>query len=314
MMANSILEVSGLTKRYGSLTAVEGLSLTLERGEILGLLGPNGAGKTTTIRMICGLLKPDAGELRLEGQPVAPGSLALRLRVGVCPQESVLWEKLTCLEQLSFMAEMYAIPARAGRRRAAQLLAELGLEKKGNSLGGTLSGGMKRLLNLALALVHDPEIVVLDEPEAGLDPHARVLVRRFIQGLAASRTVLLTTHNMDEADRMADRVAIMDRGRILAVDTPETLKRQVGTGDVLELRLKGAIEPLELPQLPQLPQGLAVSWWDGSLTLRGLDLVSSLPSILAALESAGLAFEEVRLRENSLEDVFIQLTGKSLRL
>ena len=169
-MSDAVLRTESLTKRYGSTVAVKNLSLEVYAGEVFGFLGPNGAGKTTSIKMICGLLKPDSGQVFIKGVNVASGDSSIRLRVGVCPQEIVLWSKLTALEQLVFIGQMYGLSASHARRRSLALLDDLELSEKQNQLAHTLSGGMQRRLNLAMALVHDPEIVVLDEPEAGLDP------------------------------------------------------------------------------------------------------------------------------------------------
>ena len=233
---NVVIRVAGLTKRFGDLVAVADLDLEIFRGEIFGFLGPNGAGKSTSINMICGLLRPDSGEILLNGAP-AGAEVRLRNSFGLCPQEVILWPKLTCLEQLCFMGEMYDMAARDARQSGKRLLELLGLSAKTNALASTLSGGMKRRLNICLALVHHPEVVVLDEPEAGLDPQSRIMVRDFIQSLRKSKTVILTTHNMDEADRLSDRVAIIDNGRLLLADTPENLKKTAGTGDILEISL-----------------------------------------------------------------------------
>jgi ABC-2 type transport system ATP-binding protein len=316
-MPNIVLQTKSLTKHYGSLTAVKELTLEVYEGEVFGFLGPNGAGKTTSINMMCGLLRPDAGQVTIRDQVVANGSDDIRARVGVCPQDIVLWERLTCLEQLQFIGQMYGLSGRSARRRGEQLLAELGLSDKRNKQARTLSGGMKRRLNLIMALVHDPEIVVLDEPEAGLDPQSRVNVREYIQSLARQKTVILTTHNMDEADRVADRVAIIDHGELLVLDTPAALKRQVGEGDVVEIQLNG---PLDDTLAQRLPESLAPQVAEAVLeaerkllTIRALNAVGTLPAILTTLENVGLPAGEVRVRENTLEDVFIQLTGRRLR-
>ncbi len=315
-MNDIVLKTEGLTKRYGALTAVNNLSMEVRAGEIFGFLGPNGAGKTTSIHMICGLLKPDAGKVWLHGREVTSGDSTWRQRVGVCPQNIILWERLTCLEQLIFIGEMYGLPAKTARRRGLHLLEEMGLAEKGNQQARQLSGGMQRRLNLIMALVHDPELVVLDEPEAGLDPQSRVKVREYIQSLARRKTVILTTHNMDEAERLADRVAIIDHGELLVLDTPEALKSKVGEGDVIEI---------DLPHSPQVDQeGLRstlaaldpagqAEFTDHTLIWRALHAVSMLPAILEKLQAAGLVAGEVRMRANSLEDVFIQLTGRRLR-
>jgi len=308
-MTDIAIQTHNLTKRYGNLTAVDGLTLQVRRGEVFGLLGPNGAGKTTSINMLCGLLPPDSGEVVLDGKP-ARGRES-RLRVGVCPQNIVLWGTLTCIEQMEFVGEMYDIPRKTAHRRGEALLDVMGLADKRNKLARTLSGGMQRRLNLVMALVHDPEILVLDEPEAGLDPQSRVLVREYIRSLARQKTVILTTHNMDEAERMADRVAIIDHGRLLTVDTPEALKRTVGEGDVLEVEVTGLPVETALRTIADFAPG--ISFTDHTLIVRVRGVADLLPSILEALKQAGCTIGEVRLRANSLEDVFISLTGRKLR-
>ncbi len=306
----TVLQTEGLTKRYGSLTAVDNLSLEVSEGEIFGFLGPNGAGKTTSISMMCGLLKPDAGRVLIHGKLVHGGAPEVRARVGVSPQETILWEKLTSLEQLEFIGEQYGVPRRAARQRGSDLLETLGLSSKANVLAGKLSGGMKRRLNLALALVHDPDILVLDEPEAGLDPQSRVLVRDYIRSLARRKTVILTTHNMDEADRLADRVAIIDHGKLLVVDSPEALKRTVGEGDVLELDTWPDPVPAAAILHRFFPDVTSVNH---TLTVRGCDLLERLPEMLASLREAGVETDHIQLRASTLEDVFLSLTGRRLR-
>jgi ABC-2 type transport system ATP-binding protein len=245
--------------------------------------------------------------------------------VGVCPQDIVLWERLTCREQLQFIGQMYGMSRADARQRGERLLAELGLTSRQNQQARTLSGGMQRRLNLAMALVHDPEIVVLDEPEAGLDPQSRVKVREYIQSLARKKTVILTTHNMDEADRVADRVAIIDHGQLLVLDSPEALKQQVGEGDVVEISLTAPLEARDLEPvraaLAPLVSQLVLNAGSRVITVRALNAVGTLPAILDALDAIypspglGRALQSsgVRVRENTLEDVFIQLTGRRLR-
>jgi ABC-2 type transport system ATP-binding protein len=311
-LKNKVLQARNLTKRYGDLLAVSDLSLDVYAGEVFGLLGPNGAGKTTSINMMCGLLKPDGGYIMIHDQTIAKGIADLQSRVGVCPQEVVLWKKLTCLEQLQFIGEMYGLQAGEVRQRSMQLLGKLDLVEKTHKLARTLSGGMQRRLNLAMALVHDPEIVILDEPEAGLDPQSRVKVREYIKSLAHDKTIILTTHNMDEAERLADRVAIIDHGELLVLDTPEALKRSVGEGDVLEIALKDKSAPA-LAALDDLGDCVTVTLAGNILQIRALDIVNLLPQILDRLSAVGIQPGEVRLRENSLEDVFIRMTGRRLR-
>jgi ABC-2 type transport system ATP-binding protein len=310
-----VLKTDGLSKRFGNVQAVQGLTLEVCEGEVFGLLGPNGAGKTTSINMICGLLKPDSGQVFIHGQSVQPGDADVVRRVGVCPQDIVLWKDLTCLEQLVFVGEMYGLAHKSARERGERLLDDMGLAEKRNKLARTLSGGMQRRLNLIMALVHDPDILVLDEPEAGLDPQSRVMVREYIQSLAHSKTVILTTHNMDEAERLADRVAIIDRGRLLKLDTPDRLKHEIGEGDVLEILLGTAdAGKLRLAQNAVARITPDSKLADHTLVIRTRGVVERLPAILDALRTTGTPLAEVRLRESTLEDVFIALTGRRLRV
>jgi len=316
-MSPIVLHVENLTKHYGAVTAVKNLSLAVNEGEVFGFLGPNGAGKTTSINMMCGLLKPDAGRVLIHDQPVTNSAAGVQARVGMCPQNVVVWERLTCLEQLQFIGEMYEMKGTLARQRGTQLLEQLDLVEKRDRQARTLSGGMRRRLSLALALVHDPEILVLDEPGAGLDPQSRIKVRDFIRSLARRKTIILTTHNMDEAERVADRIAIIDHGELLVLDTPEALKRSVGEGDVLEITLNGQAGGDKAQQayqvLRQLTPQVSLDAAQGALTVRALNVVNLLPSIMEVLAQSGLHCGEVRLRANSLEDVFIQLTGRRLR-
>jgi ABC-2 type transport system ATP-binding protein len=324
-----ILSLAGLRKSYGSLEAVRDLSLDVFRGEVFGFLGPNGAGKTTTIRMACGLLQADAGRILLDGIELHASPQEARRRTGLCPQELVIWETLTCLEQLTFVGTQYDLPRREARNRSHELLEILGLTEKANRLAKTLSGGMKRRLNLALALVHDPELLVLDEPQAGLDPQSRILVREYIQSLADTKTVLLTTHEMDEADRLATRVGIIDRGRLLVLDTPAALKRDHAGGEVLEVAVLGgplprsdgpaaggveSAPPLPPEWLDAIPEQLnPLESLPGTLRFSGPDLQRQIPLLLERLQSVGVEPAGITLRKPTLEDVFISLTGRGLR-
>ena len=314
-MSNIVLQAEALTKSYKSLRAVNHLSLDVMEGEVFGFLGPNGAGKTTTINMLCGLLRPDSGQVLLHGKPFSSSDTQRKALVGVCPQNIVLWERLTCLEQLIFMGQMYGLTERTARQNSLRLLADLDLEDKRDKLARTLSGGMQRRLNIAMALVHNPQIVVFDEPEAGLDPQSRVKVREYIQSLARRKTVILTTHNMDEADRVADRIAIIDHGELLVLDTPERLKQRVGEGDILEVKLTNGLrdENKAREALKQLASEVALDVNSQILRVRALNAVGNLAAILESLTAAGFKPGEVNLRANSLEDVFIQLTGRRLR-
>jgi ABC-2 type transport system ATP-binding protein len=321
--ADVILSITGLRKSFGELDAVRDLTLDVNRGEVFGFLGPNGAGKTTTIRMVCGLLRADAGEVRINGQSLRQNTRQCRRQLGLCPQELVIWETLTCLEQLTFVGTQYDLGRAAARQRGLELLDTLGLSEKANRLAKTLSGGMKRRLNLALALVHDPDLLVLDEPQAGLDPQSRIMVREYILSLAEERTVLLTTHEMDEADRLSGRIGIIDHGSLLVLDTPEALKARHAGGEILELTVGGAhghpdAHASQWPEveafLRTLPEGLsALESLPGTLRITGQALHDRIPLLFERLNATGVEIQDLTLRKPTLEDVFISLTGRGLR-
>jgi len=309
-----IIRLDGLRKSYGELVAVKDLSIDIRRGEIFGFLGPNGAGKTTTISMICGLLKKDAGEINIDGFSLAENYGKCKKMMGLCPQDIVIWESLTCLEQMEFTARLYDVPRTTARNRSMELLDIFGLEEKKHKLAKTLSGGMKRRLNIALALVHDPKILILDEPQAGLDPQSRVLVREYIQSLAGEKTVILTTHDMDEADRLAERIGIIDHGELLVLDTSENLKNQVGEGDILEIKISGGLEEKLIQLRHNLPESLRhLDYQHGNLRFVGFNIPDVLSGLLEKCKQIGLKIEDMTIRKKTLEDVFISLTGRRLR-
>lgn len=305
-----MISIQNLSKSFGDLVAVDQLSLEVKEGEILGFLGPNGAGKTTTIHMLCGLLQRDEGEILWNGHMNLESN-----RIGFCPQENVFWPRLTCLEQMTFSGQMYGIPANKARTQAKHLLEQLGLTSKLNVLASKLSGGMKRRLNVALALIHDPDILIFDEPESGLDPQSRLLVRNLIRDLAYKKTVIITSHNMDEVERLAHRVAIIDHGKLLKLDTVENLKASVGKGNLLEISIGTRVE---LAQQNDLTTALAtfadtVDLRDGKLIIRSAHVTENIPSMIDVLREMKLDFGDMQVRKNSLEDVFIHLTGRGLR-
>ncbi len=314
MTAKENIEISirHLKKKFGDLVAVDDLSMDIFNGEIMGFLGPNGAGKTTTINMICGVLTPTSGEVKVGNGSFATGK-EIKNRLGICPQENVFWPKLTCREQLIFMAEMYNVDRRTARTMSDRLLGFMGLEDKANVLAKNLSGGMKRRLSISLALVHDPDILVLDEPEAGLDPQSRILVRDFIRSLAGEKTIILTTHNMDEADRLSDRVAIIDYGKLLLLNTPDNLKRSVGEGDVLEFVFENIPENTTelISDLENI--GCRVTFSNHTLFVQSKEIIKKVAEVTGMIKTHGFVIREMILRENTLEDVFIHLTGRKLR-
>lgn len=311
------IETRNLSKRYpNGVLAVDGLSLRVRKGEVFGFLGPNGAGKTTSIKMMVGLLKPTSGQVLIEGEGIEAASKSIKKRIGVCPQDIVVWTRLTCMENLLVMSDMYEVPRDIAVKRAEKLLDDLKLTEKKDALAATLSGGMKRRLNVAMALIHDPEIVVLDEPTAGLDPQSRLVVTEYIRELKGTekKTIILTTHIMEIADQLSDRVAIIDHGKLLVLDTPENLKDRIGKGDIMEIALYDEAKNKMVRDAIESMEGIhGVNEVRGRIVVRALDAASKFPEIFTYLRSMSAEVLDVSLRRNSLEDVFITLTGRGLR-
>ena len=308
-----IISAQKITKDFDGFKAVDGLSLQVNKGEVFGFLGPNGAGKTTFINIMVGLLKPTSGQILINGEDVQKIDKGL---IGICPQELVLWDNLTCKESLTLMGDMYEVPKKLLKQRVDKLLKDLLLTDKADTVVIKLSGGMKRRLNLALALVHEPEIVVLDEPSEGLDPQSRRVLWNYIKSLRddEGKTVILTTHLMDEADKLSDRVAIIDHGQLIRLDTTENLKKEIGEGDVVEMKLsKPQMNMKVIESLKSIQQIISVLEVDGVINLRAMDAVGKLPQIMDKVESTGVQISDLSVRQNTLEDVFIELTGSSLR-
>ncbi|MEN6369692.1 MAG: ABC transporter ATP-binding protein [Thermotogota bacterium] len=307
------LRVDEISKHFGDLVAVDRLSLDVHRGEILGFLGPNGAGKTTALRMMCGLLRPDGGTIEINGKPLVPGRSRGIREIGVAPQNLVIWETLTCVEQLELAARLYDQPPRVARARAEHLLEVFGLADKARRLGKTLSGGMQRRLNIALGLVHEPELLFLDEPQAGLDPQSRVLVRDYLQSLRGTMTIVITTHDMEEAEKLADRVCIIDRGKLLVVDTVARLKNHLGASQLIEVVVDAGASQSLLPAVAKLaPPGTFVAEGE-KLLLTSTGSTALLARVLDEVSRLGLHLVGVHMRDATLEDVFIGLTGRRLR-
>jgi ABC-2 type transport system ATP-binding protein len=312
-----LIETQGLVKVFPkNVRAVDGLSIKVHRGEVFGFLGPNGAGKTTSIRMMVGLLRPTKGKTIIDGKEVRPGSKVIKEKVGVCPQEVTLWDRLTTYENLKMIGDLYETPRKRLEDSINSLLTDLQLEDKRNAQASALSGGMKRRLNLAMALVHDPEIVVLDEPSPGLDPQSRLVLWEFIQAIPkkGEKTVILTTHFMEEADRLSNTVAIIDHGKLLVKDTPQKLKASVGEGDVLLLAFEeGANLDAAAADFRKRKDVLSATVASGHVVLRVKDAMSKLPELFEFVQDHGSEIKDVRYRGTTLEDVFISLTGRGLR-
>ncbi|MDR3670614.1 MAG: ABC transporter ATP-binding protein [Holophaga sp.] len=306
MSSGPALRVRGIRKAYPKVLAVAGLDLEVQRGEVFGLLGPNGAGKTTTLEMVEGLTEPDAGSIELLGLDLKRHGRAVRARIGVQLQSTSLFNKITPREALALYGSYYP------RRRSPEELLELvQLKDKADAYHVTLSGGQMQRLALALALVNDPELVFLDEPTTGLDPQARRGLWDVVRQIKGEgRTVILTTHYMDEAEVLCDRLAIMDHGQLLTEGTPMGLIQGLAIPSVVELTFEGA------PPDPggfSSRLGLEVSSRGDFWEIPTPDPKALLPRLLEAAESAALPYKQIHVRRATLEDVFLHLTGRSLR-
>jgi len=302
---SAIVQVDGLRKNYGDIEAIRGISFEIREGEVFGLLGPNGAGKTSTIEILEGLRHPDAGTVRVCGLEPARESQQLKQRIGAQLQNTVLPDKITVEEALRLFASFY------DRTMAIdQLMERFGLAEKRSAYYETLSGGQKQRLALALALVNTPELVLLDEPTAGLDAMVRRDIYALIEQLRAEhRTVLLTTHYIEEAERLCDRVAIVDHGQIVALGTPRELVRKSGEGARIEVRLEKTI-PIE--RLRAVDAVLDCAERDGAYLLRVDPVARAVVALVRLLEAEGNTLVDLHITRPSLEDVFVEITGRSI--
>jgi ABC-2 type transport system ATP-binding protein len=304
------LRCSGLVKHYGEVAAVAGLDLQVRTGECFGLLGPNGAGKTTTVEIFEGLRPPDAGEVEVLGDRWRGDGLALRARLGIQLQETKFPDKLRVIEVLTLFRSFY--PRGLDVR---DVLGLVSLEEKAGSYVRTLSGGQKQRLSLGAALVGDPELLFLDEPTTGLDPQSRRQTWEIMEGLKArGRTVLLTTHYMEEAARLCDRVAVIDHGKVIALGTPRELIASLGAEHVIEFAVGGAASAaIDDAALRALPTVEAVASDGGSWRLTVREVHRAVPALLAALSERGVEPTQLTTHHATLEDVFMALTGRRLR-
>jgi ABC-2 type transport system ATP-binding protein len=314
--SSAAITTKDLCKRFGSFTAVKDVNFEVERGEVFGLLGPNGAGKTTLVRMLTTLLPPTSGEARVAGEDIARYPTRVRKKIGVIPQAMTSDLDLTGWENIDIYGEFYGMPRRQRRERAERLLDMVGIRDRAQDLVATYSGGMRRRLEIARGLIHSPEVLFLDEPTIGLDPQSRLAVHDLLVKLReeSELTISLTTHYMDEAESLCDRIAIVDHGTIVALDTPQGLKASVKGSDRIELEVKGPIEQIvamlsDRPEIHDVKRDGA----DGKLTIRASDGAHALPHLISQIDAINGEVTSINLHRISLEDVFIELTGRSLR-
>ena len=303
------IRTEGLTRDYGELRAVDHLDLTVQQGELFALLGPNGAGKTTTIRLLTGLIRPTSGTAFVDGLDVWENLLEVKSRVGVVPERSNLYNELSARENLVFVAKLYGLPRRSWRSRADELLAEFGLAERANAPFAALSGGMKRRLTIAAAMMHRPSILFLDEPTTGLDVQSARALRAMIHDLRSSGvTLLLTTHLIAEAERLCDRVGILVSGKLIAVDTPVALRARCRTDEWLELVIPSADENL-LSALRRSAQITSLLRAGDTLRLQVRSTDTALRDVTSITQQCGATIQAIRSGGLSLEDAFVQLTG-----
>ena len=309
MNAENAIEVHGLTRRFGELLAVDHVDFTVEQGEILGFLGPNGAGKTTTVRMLTGVLDPTEGTATIQGHDIRTEALLSRAHLGVVPEEANVYLDLTLWQNLMLMAELHGVPRRQRYHEGQRLLDALGLAARKHHKARTLSKGLRQRLMLCTALVMGPEILFLDEPTSGLDVASARMIRQIVRELNGDGlTVFLTTHNMDEAEEMCSRVAIINEGRIVATDTPERLRSVMRSTQYLEVGLTGG--QVDVAELEQLPGTLRVSREGNRMRLYSETPGRLVTEVTRLAEVKGLEIAHLCTRKPSLEDVFLYFTGE----
>ncbi|MFI7350098.1 ATP-binding cassette domain-containing protein [Streptomyces sp. NPDC049936] len=309
-MADAAITVEGARKKYGRKDALDGLDLTVTSGTVHGVLGPNGAGKTTLVRILSTLLRPDAGRIEVAGHDVATQAYAVRLRIGLLGQHAALDEELGGRQNLEMFGRLHHLGARRARARAGELLARFELTDTGRKPVSAYSGGMRRRLDLAASLITEPEVLFLDEPTTGLDPRGRAEVWDSVRSLVgAGTTVLLTTQYLEEADQLADRISVVDAGRVVADGTADELKAAIG-GDRVDVVLRDAGQLGAAVALLPLT-GVRVDPDRRLLSAPVTDRMTALSGVVRALEEAGLEAEDVALRRPTLDEVFLHLTDRT---
>jgi ABC-2 type transport system ATP-binding protein len=304
-----IIEIEGLVKHYGEVKAVDGVSFSVEEGETFGLLGPNGAGKTTLMEILCGLRRLDKGKATINGFDLTKDTRRVRAMIGFCPQETLLYDLLSVRENLAFSASLYSLSSKLFKERLEFSSKVLGVGEFLNRRVQQLSGGMKRRANLACSIIHDPPIVILDEPTVGFDPTIKREFWDMIRSLKSyGKTVLLSTHDMYEADEICDRVAIMERGKIAALDQPHILKKTIEGGPSIHVRVKAQQAKRALTVLKEYKGKLV----DGEIKITASNPWQIMSDVSNKLVSNGIFTDKIEIVEPTLEDVFIKLSGRRL--
>lgn len=309
-----MLELHDVRKSYGARQAVKGISFAIRAGETLGLLGPNGAGKTTTVSMIAGLITPDSGEVKLDGRSLAGDTDPLKARIGLVPQDLALFEDLSARDNLFLFGALYGLQGAALAGATAETLSFTGLTDRAKDKVKTFSGGMKRRLNLAAALLHDPDLIILDEPTVGVDPQSRNAIFEGLEILKArGKTLLYTTHYMEEAERLCDRIVIVDHGEVIADDTVAGLTRRLPLRNVLRLEVEDPPPGAWADELAQLPGIVSAQLEAAVLTIGLAELGPGSAAALGWLTARGIAITHAHTERADLETVFLALTGRTMR-
>ena len=311
----AILEVKDLVKKYGDFTAVKGISFDIQAGEVFSLLGPNGAGKTTTISMLSTLYAPTAGEATIAGHSVTREPMAVRNLIGVVPQELALYDDLSARENLVFWGQMYGLSGRALKTRVEEVLEQIGLADKARNRVKTYSGGMKRRVNIGVGLLHKPQLLFMDEPTVGIDPQSRRAILDSVKALnQQGMTVLYTTHYMEEAEELSDRVGIIDHGELIAVGTQAELNRKVGEMDTLILHIDENQNGAALAEAVRMIHGVTrADITDHSVAVIAQEAEEILAPVITKANELGTKIRSVDIQEPNLEAVFLSLTGRALR-
>ena len=314
-MTDPILTTKDLKKSFGEVEAVKGISFNVQRGEIFSLLGPNGAGKTTTISMISCLLEPTDGSAKVDGHTIPGDEMAVKKVIGVVPQEIAMYDELTALQNLSFWGQMHGMGGKELKQHIDEVLEQTGLSERAKDRVKAFSGGMKRRLNIGVGLLHEPKLLFMDEPTVGIDPQSR---RQILDGVKQLRdegmTVLYTTHYMEEAEELSDRVGIIDRGELIAIGTQAELTKVVGEQETLRLSIDEGYDPeMVNSAFQELPGVIHSVTTDGQVVLNVDDASDTLPAVVTAGNQAGIRIRSVDIEEPNLEAVFLHLTGRALR-
>jgi ABC-2 type transport system ATP-binding protein len=306
------LQVSDVHYSYGKTRAVNGVSFSVGPGEVFGLLGPNGAGKTTTISMIAGLLPPESGQVLIFGQEAADRSGKARARMGVVPQDIALYEELSVRENLRFWGQIYGLSGSRLTQAVEDAMRDVGLTERARDKVGALSGGLKRRANLAAGLTHSPDLLLLDEPTVGIDPQARIRILDVVKAQAkAGRAVVYTSHYLEEAEQLCDRIAIIDHGAVLAIGTVEQLRRLVGEGPVVHL--KGEVNQERMQSLATRIEGVTLLGVDGGTASFAARDAIACSGLVRELFATGGGIDDLRVLEPTLQTLFLKLTGRELR-